>query len=241
MKATSFIISSFAAGALLLGAVSCACNSQSDQEAQIVKPEAQQVEKDIIVPDGWNTYVMGNAFRISVPGTVELRSDEDVYTKMLKDLVEPAYGVSLDHDKQIVFQQAGLANRTEEAYSRYCRIMIQYIKGNYGDFMKASETEELDAEWRSILREMVMGSIANANLIGEPTYRWVTLNGAKAIQVDYKRQGQNHDSSKAVVCRYYILQNNNEMVKIILSYRESEAHIWKEDFAEVGSTFSWAI
>ena len=244
METSTNILSIMAAAMVVcLSTASCAGRgsfSSNNDGVETVKPEAIQTTREVSVPSGWNTYVMGDAFRISVPASVEMRGDDDMYTKVLKD-VSDATGIQLYDDKQIVFQQAGLSRQTSESYNRYCRIMIQYTKGSYGDFMKANETEELDCEWRTLLRQMVDESLANANLIGEPTYKWVTVNGAKAIQVDYKRQGQDYDSSKSVVCRYYILQNNNEMAKIVLSYRESEAGLWKDDFEKVAGTFSWAI
>ena len=118
--------------------------------------------------------------------------------------------------------------------------MIQYLKGSYGDFMKSTEKEDLNFEWKALFDELVEGCIGPASrLMGGYTYKWTVINGANCIQIDYKRTGSNFDSSIPVICRIAIFQNNNEMVKIILSYREKEADLWKADFEKVFKSFRW--
>ena len=191
-------------------------------------------ESDSSSPNGWITYKGGTAFQITIPPTVELRNENDAYSQSLKSL-------SLTHnDGNIVFQQEGLSRQEPEAYGRYCRIMIQYVSGSSGDFMKSTETEPLDYEWQGVFDDLVEGSIGPAsNLMGGYSYDWTTINGAKCIKIDYRRTGNNFDTSIPVVCRIAIFQNNDEMVKLILSYREKEAPIWKEDFDKVFESFKW--
>ena len=209
---------------------SSASTEASEPVVQI--PDLKQQEESL--PEGWTKYSAGSSFQISVPSTVELRGEEDEYSKSLKSLN------LTQNDDNIIFQQKGLSRREKTALDQYCRIMIQYLKGSYGDFMKATETETLDSEWKGILDELVEGCIGPAaRLMGSYTYKWSTISGAKCIQIDYRRTGNNFDPSIPVVCRIAIFQNNNEMVKLVLSYREKESNIWKDDFVRVFNSFKW--
>ena len=186
------------------------------------------------LPTNWLKYEAGTAYSISVPPTVELRDARDAYSQTLKRL-------NLNYNRGgIVFQQKGLARQEQAAYNKYCRIMIQYVLGNNGEYMKSTETETLDGEWKAVLNELVNNNIGPAaRLIGNYTYQWITVNGAKCIQIDYRRTGNNFDATIPVVCRMGIFQNSNEMVVMTLSYREKEAGIWKADFDKVFKSFRW--
>ena len=221
----------------IIGIIISLASSSSGKISYTSEPMIEtpvMTESDSSLPDGWITYKGGTAFQITIPPTVELRNENDAYSQSLKSL-------SLTHnDGNIVFQQEGLSRQEPEAYDRYCRIMIQYISGTSGDFLKSTETETLDYEWQAIFDDLVEGSIGPAaNLMGGYSYDWTTINGAKCIKIDYRRTGNNFDTSIPVVCRIAIFQNNDEMVKLILSYREKEAFIWKEDFDRVFESFKW--
>ncbi len=186
-----------------------------------------------LLPQGWTNYEGGTAYAIAVPPTVELRDARDAYSQTLRRL-------NLNHNGGIVFQQKGLARQEQAAYNKYCRIMIQYIRGNNGEYLNSTETEALDSDWKAVLDELVQNNIGPAaRLMGSITYKWSTINGAKCIQIDYKRTGNNYDSSIPVVCRMAIFQNNNEMVLMTLSYREKEAGTWQADFDKVFRSFRW--
>lgn len=180
---------------------------------------------------GWKVYNGSSAYSITIPPTIEQRKISDLYLH-LKNLN--------NKDGFIVFQQKGLANKDKLALKRYCCIIICHIKGSYGDFLKSTETEILDREWKEILDELVSENIGSeAKLIGHYTYKWTTINAAKCIQIDYRRTGFRFDTSIPVVCRMAIFQNDNEMVIMTLAYREKEANLWKGDFERVFRSFKW--
>lgn len=192
------------------------------------------VQEETIPAKGWIVYNCGDAFQLSVPATVELRNENDAYSQSLRKLN------LINNDGNIIFQQKGLSEQRTDAYDKYCRIMIQYFRGSYGDYMKSTEREDLNYEWKALFDELVDGCIGSASrLMGNYSYKWTVINGANCIQIDYKRTGHNFDTSIPVICRIAIFQNNNEMVKIILSYREKEADLWKADFERVFKSFRW--
>ena len=51
----------------------------------------------------------------------------------------------------------------------------------------------------------------------------------------YSRKGM----EGPVSCAIYLLQNYDEMVKIVVSYRETDAELWQTDLDDVIKTFAW--
>lgn len=177
----------------------------------------------------WNHYEIADAFSISVPQTMELRNDDDQYTKLLED-----NGLSISN-AEAVFQQAGLSGHSKKAYDTYSRILISYYKFAPGDLEHHNETSYIDSESRNNFREITDAEILPWDYIDTPAFHWIDINGTKAIEAKYKRTGDNGP----VVCRIYLLPNYDEMVKMVVSYRESDASIWKSDLENVIRTFSW--
>lgn len=123
--------------------------------APIIKLPEQEIPKD------WKCYQICGAFELSVPPTVELRKEYDKYTKMLNNVLK----ISGDN---VVFQQKGLSATTKDAYSKYCRIITQYISGQIDEFLKASETELIDEELRQMIYELVDAELApGTTVIGD--------------------------------------------------------------------------
>ncbi len=179
----------------------------------------------------WTRYYIDNqAFSISVPPTMELRHDNDVYTKVLKNV-----GLSVNSDK-VVFQQKELSGFSQNALSHYARIMILHSTGDYDDFYKYNETFPIDYEVKEDLKSIVLNNSKPYKLIGNPTYQWVSVGPCKALEVKYRRNG---DKGNTTNCRFYLLYNCNEMVQLIVSYREQESDIWANDLSKVIETFKW--
>lgn len=182
------------------------------------------------VPQSWAYYLIAKAFSISVPNTVELRNEYDAYTQRLKGM-----GVACNSEV-VVFQQKGLSSNSPDAYQHYCRIMIQHGVGNAGDFLRFNQIETIDYETQSFLRELVIAELGNFSLLGEPSYKWIDINEAKAIEIKYRRNGNDNNTT---CCTMYLLFNYDEMVKMIISYREQEKNLWLPDLNNVIKTFKW--
>jgi hypothetical protein len=199
--------------------------------SSIVGGEPVLAIEEFHVPDSLMKYYFAHqAFSLFVPPIVELRHDYDKYVKRLHKL-----GLSCNTE-DVVFQQRNLANNSSEALSRYCRIIIQHHKGSVDDFPLASETFPMDPDVRTELREMVENELEPFKLIGEPLYKWISIEGTKAIEISYRRTGADKYTT---ACKIYLLFNGNEMVKIIVSYREQESDIWLPDLTNIIKTFTW--
>lgn len=183
------------------------------------------------VPDSWTKYIIDNgAFSISVPNSVELRNDYDEYTKLLKGI-----GIAYNSDA-VIFQQKGLSAKLPNAYKLYCRIMIQHIVGNKGDFFPYNQTKRIDNETKDFFREIVDAELGSFSLLEEPTYKWIDINGSKAVEIKYRRSGTDDYTT---ACTLYLLFNDYEAVKMIVSYREQEKKLWLPDFENIIKTFKW--
>ena len=184
-------------------------------------------------PDGWTTYyVDNNSFTISVPPSVELRSNNDQYVKRLRDL-----GVAVNTDN-VIFQQKGLANsRSGMEDKHYCRIMIAHARCQPGDVYKRNETELIAGDLKSELLEMASAELAPGQIFLEtPSVRWIDVNNAKAIEIKYRRSGNKGNTTR---CYMYLFFNYDEFVKMIIAYREQEADLWDSDMKKLIYTFTW--
>ena len=80
-------------------------------------------QTDYTPPNNWKNYEIYNAFTLSVPNSVELRKEFDVYTQEVKDISWHGYKINT---RNLVFQQKGLSENNKEAFQTYCRIIINY-------------------------------------------------------------------------------------------------------------------
>lgn len=185
-------------------------------------------------PNHWKTMTLYDAFSITVPSTVERQTKNSPYGRELA-----SKGVQLQEDL-IIFNQKGLCDLKPEAKEQYCRIMINFIEGEQGDFLKRDQTKQLDWEYKQLLSEMVTNEISsNSRQIGSFNSEWVRVNNANAILVSYRRTGNNYNASRPVNCKILLFQDDNRLVKMILSYREDEANLWTTDFEQVMRSFEW--
>lgn len=185
-------------------------------------------------PNHWKTMTLYDAFSITVPNTVEKQTKNSPYGRELA-----SKGVQLQEGLTI-FNQKGLCELKPEATGQYCRILINYLEGEQGEFLQRDQTEQLDWEYIQLLSEIVKNEIgSNGRQIGTFSSEWVRINNANAILVSYRRTGNNFDASRTVSCKMLLFQDDIRFVKMILSYRENEANLWAEDFEQVMRSFEW--
>ncbi|MCK9414888.1 MAG: hypothetical protein M0Q53_21520 [Prolixibacteraceae bacterium] len=186
-------------------------------------------------PDSWDNYNIADAFTISVPPTMELRRNDDQYTEKVKDVNWYGYKINTNI---VVFQQKGLAKEDKEAYNTYCRVMIDLHKGSKGDFVKATNFEELSVEDVKTFQDLAKQSAAPFKIIDSPKVRYVDIGSVYGVQVEYLREGQ---MSKNTHVAMYYLFNYDEYANITVSYSQKDALKWKADLSNVIKTFKWNI
>ncbi len=119
--------------------------------------------------------------------------------------------------------------------STYARIMIQKFPCSPGETERHNEYPLLtDADYR-YLDEMVEAEVVPASFIEHPSWRIIAINDNMAIEGRYRRSG----TEGPVNCRLYLLSNYDEIVKLIIAYREKDQDLWAEDLDKVIHTFNW--
>ena len=178
--------------------------------------------------ENWNTFQIANAFRISIPSTMELRKDYDQYTQLLRNRFFYV------NNNDAVFQQANLSNLSDDAYQTYSRILISYFKLLPKDVLSHNQSPDINA-FINEFRGLVDNERGFCDFVEEPTYKWIDISGTMVLVAKYSRKGM----EGPVSCAIYLLQNYDEMVKIVVSYRETDAELWQTDLDDVIKTFAW--
>lgn len=179
-------------------------------------------------PSSWSTFQIDNALFLSIPPSMELRSDFDLYTKYISS------HQFVTSNAEAIFQQKGLSSISSAAKNSYCRILVYrlYVGDDeapaYYEMFPLSDIEDQ-------LKDRAIEEAKPATLINEPTYNWIDINGTKGIEVSYIRTGLHGN----VVGHIYYFNNYNETVRIVTAYRESDESMWKETTRNVIRTFRW--
>ncbi len=208
-----------------IGTVSRTCTQAYVQE----KSSHAEIVETFNTPSDWSEYKIAGAMTISVPNTMELRKDYDDYTQWMSNSI----GVLSSADA--VFQQKNLSEMSDDAYQTYARVLIQHYSFSPADVEHHYESPGLTVEDYRNLREMVDEEIKPYTYVDTPTWRWIDINGTKAIEGSYRRNGENGP----VKCKIYLLSNYSEMVKIIITFREKDSQQWESDLNQIIRTFKW--
>jgi hypothetical protein len=184
---------------------------------------------------GWDRIYVRNVGFIDMPPNMEVQSG--TYQEIMN-----SYYNRLEIDApQLVFQQKGLNSTSNSSFQNYGRVILETQIGSYGDFqplsfsistVSASEISELNLTFKQKTKNDLLS-------IGHTLIEWYPLkvkkvNGLPCIHVSYKRQ---LGTNPIVLVNYYIFQNNDRMHALTLSYRVSEASIWKADFDRILTSF----
>jgi len=82
---------------------------------------------------------------------------------------------------------------------------------------------------------MVDEEIKPYTYVDNPIWRWIDIDGTKAIEGTYRRNGDDGP----VNCKFYLLSNYGEMAKIVVTFREKDGNRWESDLNNVIRTFKW--
>ncbi|MCL1936922.1 MAG: hypothetical protein FWF52_00820 [Candidatus Azobacteroides sp.] len=218
-----------------------------------ITQQKERNTKIIVVDDNFTRYEFRN-YNLSVPNTMELR-DENSFISLGKEIIID----NLRSIKKIdinyfnfVFQPAGMddiqnSEEQKKALKLYARVLISYKKGDSDDFFRwngnitytQAEYNELNKTFKdNLLNEIKRAKQMDCDL---ELLNFSNIKIAKNvnkfvyIKQEYERKGLN---GNVKVADYY-LYNNNEMVKLTISYRISESNLWEIDFNKIIDTFSF--
>lgn len=199
------------------------------------------VKAQIITKNGeWRDYEF-DYFSISIPPTLELRTDSDTYTLVVDSIskAHPELGTNVKHD--VIFQQRGLSTNQHRFKNNYCRILIDYYQSS--EQLPFSNDPyrflHFDSTYFDAQKEDIIIECENENIpvIQILSYDTLTIGQSPATEIHYLREGVN-GNPPVLVAVYYVF-NYKEYVRIIISFRNNEAGIWENDMAKVLRSFSW--
>lgn len=189
----------------------------------------------------WTSYSFQNLYSISIPSTLELRRDNDVYTQALNKIQESMPNVRITSPKnEIVFQQTGLSTNRAIYKNLYCRVLIDYYQCKDELLPCKGDTLELDEDF--FMDTILAVNEENKALGGGQVLKVlsadaVTLAESPASELIYIREGMNGNSP--VVVATYNIFNYDEYVRLTLSFRQNETELWEEDFKRIRDSFKW--
>ena len=141
---------------------------------------------------------------------------------------------AIDND-EAVFLRGQRFMSANNGHDTYCCVTIFHATGTPGDAESHNQAPDITPDDKEVLRPFIDHEVSPYSLIEQPSYRWVDIAGTKAIEASYSRTSDDGP----VICRLYLLQNYDEIAKVVVAYREKDADLWKDDLDKVISTFEW--
>lgn len=184
---------------------------------------------------GWQRVQIQNVGTIDIPLTMEVQGDalSNLSKEINKRLIQE--DGSADSGR-ITIQQKGLNALDPEATKLYMRIMVKTTIGSPGDFKALNSrfavTQEELKEMSLLFRTQAENQFMRILQWDAPSVE--LLNEMQAIRFSYRRQIKDNPPVRVVM---YIIQNYDRMHHLTMSYRESERHLWLNDFSTILSSF----
>ena len=193
----------------------------------------------------WQTVLMPNICTFKIPPTMEVQAG--TYKKLSDKLQKEILEIPVDSTR-VLAQQKDLNKYKKKAFKTYARIMVETEYGRKGDYEKI--TTQLTAtkfelrELGGIFRQNMEKELRKISAKGKMTMKlisWfpvqiVEINGVSMIHLKYTRSVNN--GPEALV-NMYIVQNDDRMHRITISYRISNADLYKDDLSKVINTFKF--
>lgn len=196
----------------------------------------------------WQTVSLPETLSFQIPPTLEIQKGviKQLGTEMREQLFEDIIEGEQSSDR-IVAQPKGINDLNPAALKRYCRIIVETVRGAKGDYFKlneplkasAEELREIGARFKSQIEAgspaISSGGMKMTILSWSPA-KIVTINGVGMLLITYTRSM--NDGPPAIVQMYHV-QNNDCLHTITISYRESESDLWATDLEKVIQTFEF--
>jgi hypothetical protein len=135
---------------------------------------------------------------------------------------------------QIIIQQKGLNEFSNDGFLRYARVMFKTEEGSRdNDLILNMDISQFSRDDISGLNDIYKGATQlEFSNTGMKLLEWYPLrvegiNGMSSIHISYKRQVGNN---QPVIVHNYHFFNYDYDHTFIMSYRENEKNYWEDDF-----------
>ena len=199
-----------------------------------------------IKPAGWETYSIPDVCSFSIPGTMEVRSDESIHGQFIKSVQQSSFFELMCNEcdlffdeSELVLQPKGLnetptSNTYQQASKSYARILFNfsYIEGFGQDDIKGmapSDLREINQMWYEETKNEIECLAEYFSNSGD--FKWYNtvkknIAGLSALVIEYDRPGP----GGATHVKSYRFFYDNKRMEITTSYKVSEESKYKDDF-----------
>ena len=185
---------------------------------------------------GQTTYTCNSRYKISLPNKLKLQDSElnTINTESERINISTSSG-------HITFQQKGLNDNVSSAFSKYCRVIIEYFTESKQDpTFGMGDKIVVD---RDILYAVNEAAEQNCKASGTPLIKLISveslsINGFPVLYYSYKRKGW-EGKQPPVIVNVYRIFNKYESVTLTFSYREQERNLWSDIHDNIQKTFTF--
>jgi len=193
----------------------------------------------------WQTVSIPGLCTFQIPPTLEIL--KGTYKRINEQFQKMIFEIDESPDR-VVVQPKGINDLDPVALKKYCRIIVETRRGTKGDFAKLNEpllvsegelkefNEEIKNQIEQQTASLKAKGIKRTILSWQPA-KITGMNGVDALVHTYTRSI--NDAPSVLVQVYGMIQNNDVMHTIAISYRESEKDIWANDLRKVINTFKF--
>lgn len=184
-------------------------------------------------------YSCNGIYSIKLPDKLELQSSELNTVKHINVPEKIPHVRISTPSNRIVFQQKGLNADVKGAYSKYCRVIVEYYKESEPLYGRGDQIV-VDRELLYAVFEMVKETCAQS---GTPFIKLISIqplsiNGFPVLYFSYKRKGW-EEKQPPVIVNVFRIFNRYESVTLTFSYREAEREMWKSIHDNITKTFTF--
>lgn len=190
----------------------------------------------------WQTVSIPGICIYQLPPSVEIQSG--TYKECSDKIAGLILKIETSPDR-VIAQPKGINDFQLQALAHYCRVIVETDRGRCGEYESlgsplAVSEEELRGIDSTLKRQMQQtAAISTAKGMKMELLSWqltkvVKVNGVDALKITYTRSM--NDGPPAIV-NMYLVQNNDCMHRITISYRLSEKKLWANDLEKVIYTF----
>lgn len=190
---------------------------------------------------GQTVYSCNGLYKIELPAKLELQDSELNSVKRVNlQGKKPQVNISTQSG-HITFQQKGLNDDVKSAYSKYCRVIVEYFKEDRSD-PTFGRGDQIVVD-KHVLYFVNQAAEQSCKTSGTPLIKLMsvesmTINGFPVLYYSYKRKGW-EGKQPPVIVNVFRVFNRYESVILTFSYRETERELWKDIHNNILKTFSF--
>jgi len=192
----------------------------------------------------WETVSIPEICTYKIPPSLEIQ--KGTYKRLKDQVLESVLEITVSPDR-VVAQPKGINDFDPNASKRYCRVIVETVRGKFGDYKKLDDPTEISAAELAKFDKESMDQLQEASDLLAAKGRKMTIlsrqpakvcrfNGVNALLLTNTRS---LNDAPPVYVQLYVIHNNDFIHHVTISYRESEKELWVDDLAKVINTFKF--